>query len=606
MTIELVQPEITAAFLVSSLFFFMCFDLWNLTSLSLYCLFVVDCLSYLLVLDYKDVERVETAYWKSQRQTIAAFLHANAVLNDWPFDRVREYAGQSSMRLYRKGDVIVHQAAALDYLYVIVQGECSVQRSVEVIAYLSWPSGYDTWETVETHEMRTVTLTALGRHDLVGEDAVCTPKALSSVTVRCQSEWLEVLMLPTGKLKKMLTANSKVMCRQRLKAYDAVVLHKIDALYHEVRADVIMAGRRIPLHGSTSTAGRVSGLQSAPFNGYFGLPPAASYAAGLSAAHALFSRLKLLGNDMLMHLRGVPATSNESMGGGKPKTLYNPLSASDVQEEKRRAARRARAVHLMTAIMAVAAAVPTLKAAEQGPAMSAMMQKYLTAFARADREIGRVVPAAPGHAQRHATVTVGTGVLSNRPSRKLVRRAVVACLSGVELPEPVPVVRAATAVANKRPVMAPLPAPRPVAALLAERAAAAATASATALSPFPPSAQAAALLASLRAAPSLHASLTTLGPTLAAKELQIQESLMSGQKTPRQKVQHKISTWGSILAKRADPPTTVKPLINLKEPMNKENDSARLSSSFSSSRSYLPPSSGISTRPASGTSSVRQ
>lgn len=567
----------------------------------------VGCRSYLLVLDYKDVERVETAYWKSQRQTIASFLHANAVLNDWPFDRVQQYAGQALMRLYRKGDVLVHQAAPLDYLYVIVQGECSVQRSVEVIAYLSWPSGHDTWETVETHEMRTVTLTALGRHDVVGEDAVYTPGALSSVTVRCQSEWLEVLMLPTGHLKKMLTANSKVMCRQRLKAYDAVVLHKIDALYHEVRADVIMAGRRIPLHGSTSTAGRVSGLQSAPFNGYFGLPPAASYAAGLSAAHALFSRLKLLGNDMLMHLRGVPVTSDGSMGGGgKPKTLYNPLSASDVQEEKRRATRRARAVHLMTAIMAAAAAMPTLKAAEQGPAMSALMQQYLTAFARADREIGRVEPAVPGHAQRHATVTVGTGALSNRPSRKLVRRAVVACLRGVELPEPVPVVRAATA-ARMRPVMVPLPAPRPVTALLAERAAAAATASASALSPFPPSAQAAALLASLRAAPSLHASLTTLGPKLAEQDKQIQESLMSGQKAPRQKVQHKISTWGSMLAKRELP----KPLNN--EPTNKENDSARLSLS-SASRSYLPPSSGTSTRPASststrpasGTSSVRQ
>ena len=81
------------------------------------------------------------------------------------------------------------------------------------------------------------------------------PQARASVTVRCQSEWMEVVYFPLAVLSQVLGTIGRRTCRQRLTAYDALVLHRMDKFYRGLRCTVIQDGVRIPLHGELTGEG---------------------------------------------------------------------------------------------------------------------------------------------------------------------------------------------------------------------------------------------------------------------------------------------------------------------------------------------------------------
>ena len=137
--------------------------------------------SYLLVFNYADVQRVETAYWRQQRRAIGLFLTANALFADWSEARVRSMAMLGIMRLYQRGEVVFAQGQSVPGFYLVLQGEARVTRHVDAVAQVTWPVGPAAWESCEYHEGHTVSLATLGRHDCFGEDAAVPARQVRHV-----------------------------------------------------------------------------------------------------------------------------------------------------------------------------------------------------------------------------------------------------------------------------------------------------------------------------------------------------------------------------------------------------------------------------------------
>ncbi len=316
------------------------------------------------------------------------------------------------------------------------------------------------------------------------------------------------------------------MCGERLQAYDALVSHKLDELYRNIRCDVIQDGKRIPLH------------QGAPRERMLrvpeGLPPTVTFTAGLACSRALFDRMVLLSKHMLLHIRGQEVVNTEfPRRGVKREVVYEKLTPRSLQQEANRGRRRANAVNLVMSALSTVADGFDLAGCAVGPASATSMAEYVAAMARAERKRAGHSPDA--HMMRAlAATTLGRQSVAtvplervehaecsstSRPTKRLIRRAIVHMHKRLDPAR------------QFQPSLYTQPAMGPVPKRVVGGGALSHSQSAKILPPFPSTGQAAGLLGALRTSASMS------GIPAMAKEInQLNETtlnmLVRGDKRP--------------------------------------------------------------------------
>jgi CRP-like cAMP-binding protein len=205
-----------------------------------------------LRLRFADIAAVEAAYWRAQHRNVYDLLRAHSMFVRWSDARLFRSAALCTLRVYHEGDIMLAQGAAADCLMVLLSGEATCHRLVEVSGSRRIPIDSKAWEVTDRTEMRSVALARLTRFDVCGEDAVVAAAAhavgVSSMTVKCTRAWTEVIVIPRAAFAIVLDALARSACRDRIAEFRRLVLYKLDRLYGGQPIVVNQEGRLFEMH----------------------------------------------------------------------------------------------------------------------------------------------------------------------------------------------------------------------------------------------------------------------------------------------------------------------------------------------------------------------